>query len=217
MVERSRILPSLPERDIEISDCWSADLQLRVVPRRTWAVPMVELDGLGVSLVAAVISSSMAEVDPPDECHVTLGRGGVADDNELLVVRAASPHSLVEQHFPACLGDLEGETPIVLRAEREPITVRTPEQPADVSATSAQTCKECRNRRTAIGHLLVPVSSPVGKAHLLVGPETRDDCGQASKIRGTLHQELDMVAFGPRDTPWPTRVDPGRRVASFFG
>jgi hypothetical protein len=217
MVERSRILPSLPERDIEISDCWSADFQLRVVPRRTWAVPMVELDGLTVSLVAAVISASMAEVDPPDECHVTVGGGGVADDNELLVVRAASPHSLVEQHFPACLGDLDGETPIVLRAEREPITVGTPEQPADVSATSAQICNECRNRRTVIGDLLVSVPSPVGKAHLPIRPETRDDCGQASKIRGTLHKELDMVAFGPGDARWPTRVNPGRRVASFFG
>jgi hypothetical protein len=178
---------------------------------------MVEFDGLAVSLVAAVISASMAEVDPPDECDVTLGGGGVADDNELLVVRAAAPHSLVEQHFAACLGDLYGETPIVLRAVREPITVGTPEQAADVSATSAQICNECRNRRTVIGHLLVSVPSPVGKAHLLIGPETRDDCGQASKIRGTLHQELDMVAFGPRNAPWPTRVDLGRRVASFFG
>ena len=32
-----------------------------------------------------------------------------------------------------------------------------------------------------------------------------------------FHQELDMVAFGPSDAPWPTRVDLGRRVASFFG
>ena len=31
MVERSRILPSLPERDIEISDCWSVDFQLCLV------------------------------------------------------------------------------------------------------------------------------------------------------------------------------------------
>jgi hypothetical protein len=177
MVERSRILPSLPERDIEISDCWSVDFQLCIVPRGMWAVPTVELDGLAISLVTAVISASMAEVDPPDECHVTVGGGGVADDNELLVVRAASPHSLVEQYFPACLSDLDGETPIVLRTEREPIAVGTPEQPADVSTTSAQICHECRDRRPVIGYALVSVSSPVGEAHLLIGPETRDDFG----------------------------------------
>jgi hypothetical protein len=137
MVERSRILPSLPERDIEISDGWSVDFQVCIVPRGIWAVPTIELDGLAISPVTAVISASMAEVDPPYECDITLGGGRVADNNELLVVRATSPHSFIEQRFPPRLSDLDGETPIVLRTEREPIAVGTPEQPANVGTTPA--------------------------------------------------------------------------------
>jgi hypothetical protein len=83
-------------------------------------------------------------------------------------------------------------------------------QAADVRTTSAQ--HECRDRRLVICSAFVTVSSPDGKAHFLIGHETRDDCGQASEIRGTLRQELDMVAFGPRDVPWPTRVDLDHRV-----
>jgi len=50
----------------------------------------------------------------------------VADDNELLVVRAASPHSLIEQYFPACSVTSTANA-IVLRTEREPIAVGVPE------------------------------------------------------------------------------------------
>jgi hypothetical protein len=217
MVERSRILPSLPERDIEISDCWSADFEVCIVPRGPWAVTMVDLDDLGVSLVATVISPSMAEVDPSDECDVTLGGGRMPHNNELLVVRATSPYSLIEQHLPAGIIDLLRETSIVLRTEREPIAVGTPEQPADVSATPAQICYERRDRRPVFGYALVSVSSPISETHFIVGAEIRDDCSQPSEIRSTVHEELDMVTFGPCHSLWPTRVDLGRRVASFFG
>jgi len=97
----------------------------------------------------------------------------------------------------------------------EPTAVGMSRQAADVRTTSAQ--HECRDRRLVICSAFVTVSSPDGKAHFLIGHETRDDCGQASEIRGTLRQELDMVAFGPRDVPWPTRVDLDHRVSAFFG
>jgi hypothetical protein len=86
MVERSRILPSFPEREIEISDGGSVDFELHIVPRGTRAILAGELGDLVVSPVADVISSPVAEINPPDECDVTLWEGPVANDHELLVV-----------------------------------------------------------------------------------------------------------------------------------
>jgi hypothetical protein len=217
MVERSRIVPSLPKREIEISDGWSVDLQLHVVPRGAGAVPLVELDGLEVSAVPVVISATMAEVDPPDKCDIMFAVARVADDDELLVVRTASPHSLIEQHFPARLSDLDGETSVLFRAEGESVAVRTPEEPADVGAAPAQVCHECRDRRPVVAYRLASVASPVGETHLVIGPKARDYLCQAAEVGGAINQECDVVAFGPRDTPGPTRVDLGRRVTSFFG
>jgi hypothetical protein len=86
MVERSRILPPFSEREIEISDGGSVDFELDIVPRGTRTVLPGELDGLMVPPVADVISSPVAEINPPDECDVTRWKGPVANDHELLVV-----------------------------------------------------------------------------------------------------------------------------------
>jgi len=136
----------------------------------------------------------------------------VADDNELLVVRAASPHSLIEQHFPACLSDLDGETPIVLRTEREPIAVGNARAAEDVSTTSAQICHECRDRRPVIGYALVSVSSPVGEAHLLIGPETRDGLrlGEQNTLANPIHQERRHGCLRSTQRPWPTNPSRSR-------
>jgi hypothetical protein len=216
MVERSRILPSLPESEIEIGNSGSSDFQLYIVPRGLAAVPPVELDGLVVSPVARVIPATVTEVDSPDECDITLGRGRVANDDELLVVRTASPHSFIEQHFAACFRHLHGESSVLFCTEREPVTVRAPKEATHVGATSAQVCYECRDRWSVICYTLVSVSSPVCEAHLVIGAKSCDDRCQTSEIRGAIHQECDMVALGPCDAPGPTRVDLRHGVASFF-
>ena len=52
------------------------------------------------------------------------------------MVRSASAHSLIEQHFTARVGHLNGEASILLRIKPEAVAVRTPEQPSNVDTSS---------------------------------------------------------------------------------
>jgi hypothetical protein len=96
---------------------------LDVVPRRPTAITRIQFDGLVVSAVFGFISTTMAEVDSPDERNVTFKESGMSDEDHLLVVRSAPAHSLVEQNFAARLGHLNREAPIFLRTERESVAV----------------------------------------------------------------------------------------------
>jgi hypothetical protein len=89
-----------------------------------------------IAAVVGVISTTMTEVDSPDERHVTLKKRGMADEDQLLVVRSAPAHSLVQQNFAARLGHLNGEASIFFRTKREAVAVRTPEQPSNVDTPS---------------------------------------------------------------------------------
>jgi hypothetical protein len=89
-----------------------------------------------VSTVVGVISTTMAQVDSPDECNVALKTSGMSKDDQLLVVRSASAYSLVKQNFATRLGHVDFEASILLRAKRETVTVRTPEQPSNVDSSS---------------------------------------------------------------------------------
>jgi hypothetical protein len=189
---------------------------LDVVPGRTAAITRVQLDDLVVSVVADVISPTMAEVDSPDERNVTLEKGGMADEDQLLVVRSAPAHSLIEQNFAARLGYLNGEASIFFRTEGEAVAVRTPEQPADVDTSSTRVGQEGGDRCPVTGHAFVPVSSPIGKANFVVRFEARDDLSQTGEVRDPIDKERNVVPLGPRNARGPTRVDLGHGVAPFF-
>jgi hypothetical protein len=108
---------------IEFGNGWSTDFQLDIVPGRAAAITRIQFDDLVVSVVFGVISTTMAEVDSPDERNVTLKESGMSDEDHLLVVRSAPAHSLVKQNFAARLGHLNRQAPIFFRTERESVAV----------------------------------------------------------------------------------------------
>jgi hypothetical protein len=123
MIERSGILPTFAEGEVEFADCRSPNLKLNVVPGRAMTVPGVQLDGLSVSVVAGVISSTMTQIDTADERNVTIGSRRVADEDHLLVVRSATAYSLIEEHFTARCRHFNSEASILFRIESEAIAV----------------------------------------------------------------------------------------------
>ncbi|MHB8457148.1 MAG: hypothetical protein ACYDBS_05595, partial [Acidimicrobiales bacterium] len=171
MIEGSGILPSLPKSEVEICNCRSMYLELQVVPRGTGTIAMVELDQLVVSIVPGIITPTVGEIDPSDECDITLGRGRVADDHELLVVRTASSHSLVKQYLAAGRAYLDGEVAVLFRAESQPVAVRSPEESTHVYTSPAEVCHESRYGRPTICHQLIAISPPVREAHHVPGPK----------------------------------------------
>ena len=68
-----RVLPPLAEGVGEVADCGTVQLELHVVPRRTVAVAVVDLDDLGVTEVTGVVMATVAEVDAADERDVVVG------------------------------------------------------------------------------------------------------------------------------------------------
>jgi hypothetical protein len=66
------------------------------MPGGAASVPRVDLDGLIVPAVSAVISAAVAQVNSTHECNVAPGRRRVSNEHELLMVRSAPAHPLVE-------------------------------------------------------------------------------------------------------------------------
>ena len=138
MVERGRVLPALAERPRKIADGGTVHLELDVVPRRSRAVPRIELDRLLVAAVLGVVAATVAQVDPADEGDVVVGPIRMADHEQLLVMAAVPPDPLVEQHLAAGLVHRLHEMQVLLLAEVRLVGVRPPHEPADVDAARGQ-------------------------------------------------------------------------------
>jgi hypothetical protein len=155
----------------------------------------------------------MTEVDSPDERNVTLKKRGMAHEHQLLVVRSAPAHSLVEQNFASRLGNFNCEASIFFRTKRKAIAVRTPEQSSNVDAQSTSGGQERCNRCSVNGYPFVSVSAPIGKANLVVRLKTQDGLRQTGEIRDPIDKTCHAVAFGPRIVSGPMRVDLSLGVA----
>src|SRR5664279_3686397 len=83
MVQWRRILPPLSESEVKIGDSGSSDIEMNVVPRRTRAIPMVELHRLGVPSMRVVVTTPVAQVDASDERHVSSAWLPTPDDDHL--------------------------------------------------------------------------------------------------------------------------------------
>jgi hypothetical protein len=70
-----------------------------------------------------VISTTMTEIDSPDEGNVPIKTGRVTNQDHLLMVRSSSAHTLIEQYLTARFGYLSCETSILLRIESEAVAV----------------------------------------------------------------------------------------------
>jgi hypothetical protein len=216
VIERRRILPPFSERVVEFRHGGSTNFKLDVVPRRAFAVARVQFDDLGVTVVDGVVSSTVTEIDSPDESNVTFNERRITDEHHLLMVRSSSTYSAVEQHFATGLSDFDRETSIFLRAERQEITVGTPKESPYVDTAATSVGQECRDGGPVIGYALVPVSSPIRKANLVVGREAFDGLSQTREIRGAFDEDRDEVALGPRHACGLLRIDLGHRIAPLF-
>jgi hypothetical protein len=96
MIERSGILPPFPKGEIEFAHGRTFNFKLDVVPRGPLSIARVQLDGLDVPIVAGVISTTMTEIDSPDERNVMVNVRRMTDEDHLLMVRSTSAHSLIE-------------------------------------------------------------------------------------------------------------------------
>jgi hypothetical protein len=200
MIERSRIVPPLAKRQIKVADRGTTNFELRVVPGGSRSVSRVHLDGLIIPKVSAVISTAMTQIDSTNECDVSIGQGVVPDEYQLLMVRSASSHSLVQEDFSPRLGHSSSELPVLLGAECEAIAVRTPEQSSYVDTPTTGSCDKIGNRRAPLGHLLVPITPPVSQLQPVSASQDGDLVKQVCEVGGAVKQEPDKVSLRPPDT-----------------
>ena len=92
--QRGWIVPAFPEAGLDVGDGGALDRELDVMPGRARTVPGGHRLCLGITFVAGVVGSAVAQVDSADERNVTLRTARVAEHDELLVMRAAgtNPH-----------------------------------------------------------------------------------------------------------------------------
>ena len=126
MVDRRRIVPAFAERVRDVTDRRPPQLQLEVVPGRSFAVAHVEFDGLHVSLVTGIVMTTVGQVDTADERHVVIGSLGAAYKDELLMMAPATPHALVEQDLTTRVIDLAHEPGVLLLTEVRLARMRAP-------------------------------------------------------------------------------------------
>jgi len=86
---------------------------------------------LWIAGMISVISPAVAKIDASDEGCVAISACRVADDHELLVMRAPESHSLVEDDLSPRRVYLLAEVAVLPGAETESVQVRPPEQPLD--------------------------------------------------------------------------------------
>ena len=157
----------------------------------------------------------MAQVDAAHEGHVTFRLFGVADDDELLVMRAAQPDTLVEQHLAAGRVQLLSETAVLLGAEPEQVQVRPPQQPFD-----RRTAPRCRGEDSLhlgvgiVGQALVGVASPVGEIQSVAGAQIANLIQQAAEVRRPVDQGFHLVAGAPRQAVGAPPVERAEIVAA---
>ena len=163
MVERGRVLPSLPERPRQIPDRRAVDLQLDVVPRRSWSVAGIELDRLLVTLMRLVVPPAVAEIDAAGEGDILIRRVRMAGDEQLLVMAAVAAHPLVEQHLTAGLVHRLDEMKVRLLAEVSFVGMGTPDETTYVDASLSELGQHAGDLGAGTVEPFVRIATPVGE------------------------------------------------------
>ena len=138
MVERGRVFP--PFTKGVRRGRRSPGRVPRVARRATADVPRTAaeiVDRLHVAEVAIVVAAPMTEIDATHERDIRGRLARASDDQELLVVTAATAHPLVEKYLAAGAVHCLGEPDIVLLCEVCLARMRTPQQPTDLYTTFA--------------------------------------------------------------------------------
>ena len=86
MVERRRIVPPLDERREHVEHRRPADLDHRVMPRRTPSVARIHRLALVVPGMGSIVTPGVTEIDAANEGHVIGGSLRMTDDDRFLMV-----------------------------------------------------------------------------------------------------------------------------------
>jgi predicted RNA-binding protein associated with RNAse of E/G family len=117
MVKRRWIVPALAKSVRDVTDDGPLHLELEVVPGRSTAVFVVEVDDLRVATMKGIVVATMAEVHTTDERHVVIGALRTEYEDELLVVAAEPAHAFIEQDLGARGVHLADELRVLLLTE----------------------------------------------------------------------------------------------------
>lgn len=215
--QRGGVVPAFPEAGVEDAHRRAADGELHVVPGRVRAVGVRDRPALRVALMAGVVAPAVAEVDAADERDVLLGAAGVAQHDELLVVRAAGAHPHVEQALAARLLDLLAEVAVLAFAELQAVQVGAPHQSLDGDAPCRGGREHVPDLGALAGEPFVRVAAPVGEQQQVARAQPPYRGQELGEVRGAVHQRPYEVAVGPRPAAGAAVVDPGRGVAAFVG
>ena len=92
-------------------------------------------------------------------------------------------HPLVEHDHAAAVLDLPVQRPVLLLAERHPVHVRAPHQPADEHPRLTASVNSCGDRRALGPQLLVGVAAPVGEEEVVPLVERLHRLDQPVEVR----------------------------------
>jgi hypothetical protein len=154
--------------------------------------------GLRIAEVSHVVATAVAEIDPTDEPDVRVRIGGSVNEDELLMVRAGAPDTLVEQDRTAGRGHDLGELRLFLLVEAEALGMGTPEQAANIDAAPGEPREQRREGRAGVGQLLVVIAPPVRQADEVAGGERLQLGGESCEVRAAVDERFDLIAVGPR-------------------
>jgi hypothetical protein len=215
VVERGRILPALSDGVRKIADGRAPNLELYVVPGRSGSVTGFELDGLSVPLVPGVVVPSVAEIDPAFERYVDLGVGGVANNDELLMMTAVAAYALVENDLATGGIDQLRDGRVVLLRKMCLTRVRPPEQSANVHPSGGKRRKDVSDSTSRTDEEFVAIALPIEKVYRIAGFGRGEGVVQRTKVFGPVDEDVDRVPLRPCPTVATSAVDRGRGVAAF--
>jgi hypothetical protein len=178
------------------------------------AVAVVECDSLAIAGMSGVVVASVTQIDATLERDVFVRSDIVSNHDQLLVVAAAAPHSLVEDDLSSRLVERLGHGGVFLLSEMGLTRVRPPEQPADLHATSSDVSEDATDLRAWSGEEFVAVALPICEQHAIVTLERQQRLVQATEILGTVDQHFDFVGRRPCSAVTTPTVDRCRRVSS---
>jgi hypothetical protein len=191
--QRRRVGPPFAERRLDVADGRAADRHLDVVPGRALAVLRGHGHRLRVAEVLGVVPAAVAQVDAAHVGDVERGPARVAQHDELLVVRAAAADPHVAQALAAGRLDPVPEVAVFRGAERQPIPVRTPDQPLDDHPALGRFGENRRDLGAGAVEPFVRVAPPVGEQQQVAFAQAPDFGEQLGVVRGALDQRSDLV------------------------
>jgi hypothetical protein len=97
--QRASVIPPFAEAEFEVPDGRTLDRELSVMPGRSWPIHRRHGLVLPIAVVVGSVAPTVAEVDAASEGNVALTSSWTSDDDELLVMGAAQPYSLVEKNL----------------------------------------------------------------------------------------------------------------------